>query len=82
MINDSGTPCTGALPGTVCTGVAGPFTESEPGFGIASNDGCGSTPTGFTNIAAPGYPGVTIRGTARGMVNSRDIDSYRFQSRR
>ncbi|MBL8862090.1 MAG: lamin tail domain-containing protein [Planctomycetes bacterium] len=78
-VND-GAPCVTALPVTICTGTAGPFTESEAGYGIATNDGCSSSPNRFTDIPMPGASPTLIRGTARGMIGNRDVDWYRFQA--
>ncbi len=75
-----GAPCGTAFPVTICTGVSGPFTETEPGYGTATNDGCDSTPNRFTTIPAPGLVGSVIRGTARGIAGNRDTDWYRFQA--
>jgi len=79
-ISDDGTACVGAFPCTSCVGVAGPYTESEPGYGPHTNDGCGSTPNLFTDISSPVLGTTQIRGTARGMLGNRDVDSYRFQA--
>jgi hypothetical protein len=73
-----GAPCTTALPATICSGVAGPYTEAEAGYGPHTNDGCSSSPNRFTDIAEPGPTPVVIRGTARGMIGNRDVDYYRF----
>ncbi len=78
-ITDSGTPCA-AFPVTLCSGTAGPFTEVEPGFGPATNDGCSSTPNRFTNIPEPTITPVSLRGTSRGLANTRDVDWYRWQA--
>jgi len=79
-VTDGGTPCAGAFPIAICTGTAGPFTEIEPGLGIATNDGCSSSPNRFTDIAEPTAAPVTLRGTARGLIGNRDVDWYRWQS--
>jgi hypothetical protein len=76
-VTDSG-PCGGAFPVTSCLGVAGPYSEVEPGYGIHTNDGCASTPNRFTDIPTPGLIPTTYRGTARGMIGNRDVDCYRF----
>jgi len=79
-MTDSGTACTGAFPVTVCTGVAGPYTEKEAGYGAAQNEGCFTNAARFTDIPMPGATPVVLRGQARGLINTRDIDGYRFQA--
>jgi len=79
-ITDNATPCATAFPCPTCLGVSGPYTESEPAYGPHRNDGCGSTPNLFTDIASPTAGNTVIRGAARGMTGNRDIDSYRFQA--
>jgi len=74
----SGAACTTAFPVTICTGTPGPFTEVEPGYGEHTNDGCASSPNRFTDIPMPGSSPTLLRGTARGMIGNRDVDSYRF----
>jgi hypothetical protein len=79
-VTDNGTPCTTAFPATVCTPTPGAFTEVEPQFGPANNDGCFSQPQRFTDIPTPSFPASTFRGNARGMIGNRDVDVYRFQA--
>ncbi len=78
-ITDSGTPCA-AFTVSNCVGTPGPFTEVEAGYGIATNDGCSSTPNRFTDIVEPTSTPSVIRGTARGITTNRDVDWYRWQS--
>ncbi|HTF90686.1 MAG TPA: lamin tail domain-containing protein [Planctomycetota bacterium] len=78
-LTDTG-PCTTAFPVRICSGVGGPYTEVEPGYGIHDNEGCVFSPNRFTDIASPVYPGTVIRGTAMGMIGNRDVDAYRFQA--
>ncbi|MBK8181196.1 MAG: thrombospondin type 3 repeat-containing protein [Planctomycetes bacterium] len=78
-VADLGT-CTGAFPMTLCTGVAGPFTEAESGLGLETNPGCSQSTNLFTNIATPGPTPTIIRGTGRGFGPNRDLDVYRFQA--
>src|SRR5438445_517696 len=40
-ITDNGTACTTAFPCPTCLGVSGPYTETEPGYGLHTDDGCG-----------------------------------------
>ncbi|HTF87705.1 MAG TPA: lamin tail domain-containing protein, partial [Planctomycetota bacterium] len=49
-ITDTGV-CSTPFLSPICLGVPGPYTEVEPGFGYANNDGCGSSANLFTNIA-------------------------------
>ena len=63
---------------SLCSAPAGGFNEVEPQYGPANNDGCSSSNQRFTDITAPGYPAVTIRGNSRGMVGNRDVDTFRF----
>jgi hypothetical protein len=79
-VNDSGTACTGAFPVTLCTGVSGPFTEKEAMYGAAQNEGCFTNAAKFTDIPMPGSSATILRGTARGLINTRDVDCYRFQA--
>ena len=79
-VSDTGVPCATAFPVTLCSGTAGPFTEQEPGYGIATNDGCSSSPNRFTDIAEPTAIPVPVRGTSRGLIGNRDVDWYRWQS--
>lgn len=79
-ISDNDTPCTTAFNCATCLGTPGPFTETEPGYGIHTNDGCDSTPNRFTDIPAPGPAPSIIRGTSRGVIGNRDTDWYRFQA--
>jgi len=79
-MTDSGAACTGAFPVTTCLGVSGPYTEKEAGYGAAQNEGCFTNAARFTDITAPGVSPVVLRGQARGVINNRDIDSYRFQA--
>ena len=77
-VSDDGVACTGAFPVSLCSAPAGGFNEVEPQYGPANNDGCSSSNQRFTDITAPGYPAVTIRGNSRGMVGNRDVDTFRF----
>ena len=79
-VTSSGVLCTTALPATICTATPGGFTEVEPQFGPANNDGCASQPQRFTDIPTPAYPASTFRGTARGIGGNRDVDAFRFQA--
>ena len=78
-VTDAG-PCVTAFPVTICNGVAGPYTENEPGLGMGSNEGCSSSPNLFTTIPTPGPIATVIRGTSRGLIGNRDFDDYRFQA--
>lgn len=75
-----GAPCGTGLPIAICTGTAGPFTEVEPAYGPATNDGCATSPNRFTDIPTPGVTPSILRGTARGISGNRDVDAYRFQA--
>jgi hypothetical protein len=79
-VTSSGVLCTTAFPATICTATPGGFTEVEPQFGPANNDGCASSPQRFTDIPTPAYPASTFRGNARGIGGNRDVDAYRFQA--
>ena len=79
-VTDSGIACASALPIPTCSGSAGPFTETEPGYGVHTNDGCASTPNLFTDIPTPGITPSILTGTARGLTGNRDVDVYRFQA--
>ncbi|MBK7876545.1 MAG: pre-peptidase C-terminal domain-containing protein [Planctomycetes bacterium] len=80
-ITDGGTPCTGAAPTTICAvDLLLPKLETEAAYGLATNDGCGSSPNLFTPLTVPVYPAAqaAVRGQARGYGNQRDSDWYRF----
>jgi Lamin Tail Domain/Putative metal-binding motif len=80
-VSDDGTPCATAMPCTTCPLVAPVLqTETEAAYGTATNDGCDSSPGLFTTVVAPGFPGTTYNGTAKGMGGNRDTDWYRFQA--
>ncbi len=81
-INDSGTPCVGATPLSICAPASLPVAsvfENEPDFGPANDDGCDSTPGLFKSISPSAIPTV-IAGNARGYGGNRDVDWFRFQA--
>ena len=81
-ITDSGVACGTALPVPVCSPnlAATDVTDSEAGFGLATNDGCTTAANLFQNVAAPTGTPLTFKGTSRAWSANKDLDWYRFQA--
>ncbi|MFN0009904.1 MAG: GEVED domain-containing protein [Planctomycetota bacterium] len=82
VISDNGVPCRPSVTCTTCPASMPPgsIPEVEPSFGVATNDGCDSTPNLFTTIASPTTTPTLVRGSSRGFIGNRDTDWYRFQA--